>query len=132
MEVSAEENNDVDSGCILLGWDRETTVWDFPRQIYDRFIEFEKSCLPVRFISVHSCCPTSVIMKVMAPVMRALTDKRVRARIMTHDVPESDIVNALSDYGITKAMLPTEMGGDVELNQSEWIADRRAVELQEI
>jgi hypothetical protein len=31
-----------------------------------------------------------------------------------------------------KDMLPTQMGGTIELSQSEWIANRRAVELEEI
>jgi hypothetical protein len=52
-----------------------------------------------------------------------LNDKRTRV-----DVPDSQLLGILSDYGILKEMLPTKMGGTVQLNQAEWIANRRAAE----
>jgi hypothetical protein len=59
-------------------------------------------------------------------------DKRIRSRTLFHDVPESQIVDILSSYGILKEMLPTEMGGTVRLNQAEWMASQRAAESEEI
>lgn len=64
--------------------------------------------------------------------MMALTDKRARARTLIHDVPESDIVKVLENYGILKSMLPTDVGGDVVLDHVGWIAERRVAELDEI
>jgi hypothetical protein len=52
--------------------------------------------------------------------------------VQVHDVSENEIVHALSEYGISREMLPTEMGGTVELNPTEWIAQRRAAEMEEI
>jgi hypothetical protein len=49
-----------------------------------------------------------------------------------HDVAETEILEVLSQYGLEKAMLPTLMGGTVELNLEEWIANRRAVEMEEL
>ena len=57
MEVAAEKTTDIGSDCVLIAFDKTSTIFDFPRAVYDRFIEFEKSCLPVRFVAVHSCCP---------------------------------------------------------------------------
>jgi hypothetical protein len=71
-------------------------------------------------------------MQILKPVLYALMDKRARSRSLYHDVPESEILDVLSGYGILKDMLPVEMGGTVQLDQSEWIANRRAVELEEI
>ena len=62
----------------------------------------------------------------------AFADKRFRARTIAHDVSENEILDVLSKYGIQKEMLPTEMGGSIELNRSEWIANRWAVEMEEI
>jgi len=59
-------------------------------------------------------------------------DTRGRSRIAVHDVPENENAEALSDYGIEKHMLPTEMGGSFEFNPSEWIANRRAAEMEEL
>lgn len=59
------------------------------------------------------------------------TDKRARARTMFHNVPESKIVEKMSTYGILGSMLPTEMGGEIEFSQSEWIEERRVAEMEE-
>lgn len=132
MEVAAEQCPDTESGCVIIGWDRDTSIWDFPRNVYNRVIELEKSCLPIRFVAAHSCCPSSVYMKIMVPVILALTDRRARSRVVVHNVPVSEIIIVLSAYGIQREMLPTIMGGTVELDQQEWIVDRRAAELYEI
>ena len=49
-----------------------------------------------------------------------------------HDVPENKIIAILAQYGILACMLPTEMGGTVKQSQSEWLEQRRAVEMEEI
>lgn len=65
-------------------------------------------------------------------ILMALKTKTTRCRTLFHDVPESEILKVLSNYGILPDMLPMEMGGSVVLNQPEWIANRWAVELEEI
>lgn len=65
-------------------------------------------------------------------VLFALTNKCVRSRVVFHDVPESELLDSLSKFGILKDMVPTDMGGTVLLDRSEWIANRRALEMEEI
>ena len=81
---------------------------------------------------VHICCAPVLLVRLLKPIMKALMDKDARARLIFHDCPESGILDALSEYGIEKHMLPTEMGGLVQLDQTEWIAHRRAIEMEEI
>ena len=60
-------------------------------------------------------------------------EQEFRARTLAHDVPDTEILQVLIKYGISKSMLPTEMGGGLSANhQLEWLANRRAVELEEI
>jgi hypothetical protein len=47
-------------------------------------------------------------------------------------MPDSQVLGELSEYGILEGMLPTEMGGTLELNHPEWIANRRALELEDM
>ena len=56
------------------------------------------------------------------------------AHCLIHDVPENEILGALSEYGISKEILPTMMGGGVDLDVwlPTWIAQRRALEMEEI
>jgi hypothetical protein len=71
-------------------------------------------------------------MKVLKPIALALSDRRARLRTLIHDVPENEILNVLQEYGISKDMLPTGVGGDVIIDMPKWMANRRAVELEEI
>jgi hypothetical protein len=64
--------------------------------------------------------------------MFSVMDKHARSRTLFHDVPESQLLDVLSDYGILKEGLPTEMGGAILLDQAEWMASRRTAELGEI
>jgi hypothetical protein len=66
------------------------------------------------------------------PIIYALLDRTRRSRLVLHNVAESEILEVLSQYGLEKAMLPTQMGGTVELILEEWIANRRAVEMEEL
>jgi len=71
-------------------------------------------------------------MRVMRPIISALTDIRSRARTTFHDVPPNAIIDVLSKYGIQKDMVSTEMGGTVVLDDREWIENRQALELEEL
>jgi hypothetical protein len=71
------------------------------------------------------------VVNIGKPMIYALMDKDTRSRTLFHAVPESQILDVLSGYGILKDMLPTKMGGTVRFDQAEWIANRRAAELQE-
>lgn len=80
----------------------------------------------------HTCCPPKILVWLFKPVAFALLGKEARNRNNMHDIPPEQIADALSSFGITKKMLPTQMGGSIVLNPSEWIAKRRAVEMGEI
>lgn len=71
-------------------------------------------------------------LRVIFPVMSAFLDRESRTRTMAHAVSESEIATVLAEYSITRDVLPTEFGGTVEFNQSKWVAQRRAVEMEEI
>jgi hypothetical protein len=132
IEVLAQANTDVRSGVVATVWDKDFTMWDYDDKLNERTTYFDMNCWPVRIIATHICCPPWFMVKVVKPILYAWVDKRSRSRILFHDVPESQILGVLSDYGILKGMLPTMMGGTVRLDQTEWIASRRAAELGEI
>jgi len=113
-------------------WDKGSTLWDFDHCVYQQIMYFEMNAWPIKLISSHICCTPSFILRIIKPILFALTDKRTRARTNLHNVPESEVLEVLSKYGILRDMLPTEMGGSIELNTYEWIAQRRAAELEEL
>ena len=118
MEVLAEENNDIHSGIVLVVWDKNTSIYDHDRQLYDLFVHFDATCWPVKRLAHHICCPSVFGISLLKPIIYALVERQTRSRIVIHDVPVSRILEVLSSYGIMKHMLPTEMGGTVQLNLS--------------
>jgi hypothetical protein len=68
----------------------------------------------------------------MKPIVFAVMTKEARARTLVHDDENSNYVGVLSQFGITREMLPIEMGGTVRLDQRQWMVERRAIELDEI
>jgi len=129
--VAAQENTDISCGIVQVVCFKGATIWDYDK-IYDRMAEFYSNCFPVKMLASHLCCPPKVITRVITPIVHSFMSKEFRARNLTHDVPWTGIVETLSKYGIEKEMLPTAMGGTIELNQSEWIANRWATELEAI
>lgn len=129
--MASRENNDIASGYVNIVWDKHSTLFDFDRHVYASISRFEKSSWPINVISHHICCSPRFIATMMKPIFFAVTDKRTRSRTLFHDVPENQIIETLWAYGIQENMLPTEMGGSLVLRQSEWIAKRRAIEMEE-
>lgn len=132
IESASSQNKDLVSGIVEIVWDKESTVWEYDPQCYDRWTYFETHAWPVQITAFHVCCPPPFLKRIIVPIMMALTDARARARTIVHDVPESKILDELSSYGILKHMLPKQMGGDLIIDQSHWIMERRAVELEEL
>jgi len=130
LEVAAKDLTNSD--FVWIGWFKNTTMWDFGAVFLQKLIYYEKSCFPIKGVASHICCLPSVVLRILQPFHLALMDSRDRFRIIMHDVPEHEVVEALSNYGIEKRMLPMEMGGSFEYNPSEWIANQRAAEMEEL
>jgi hypothetical protein len=131
MEVVSLQNDDPFSSFVRVAWCKGVTIWDYDR-IYERFAHYEKNCFPVQRAASHVCCPSSFGLKVVKPVLNAVLDKRNRTRVLCHPVSELEILDVLAGYGIPKECLPSEMGGEIPFNQLEWMADRRAAEMEEL
>jgi hypothetical protein len=132
IEVIAQTNIGHQPGFVVVNWAKDFTMWEYDHTLYDGIGRFDKTSWPVKPLAAHFCCPPWILVNVIHPLVNAACDSRIRHRTLVHNVPESQILNVLSSYGIMKDMLPTQMGGTIELSQSEWIANRRAVELEEI
>lgn len=128
IEVTAKQNTDVVSGLVELVYDKHSSVWNYDNRVYPRWTDFETNAWPVQIMAFHVLCPPPFIKRVIFPIMMALTDQRARARTLIHDIPEEDIVSTMAKYGVLKYMLPTNVGGDVMIDQSRWIEERRAAE----
>ena len=132
VEVMSQDNTDVNSGYVQVVWNKDATVYDYNIQSYRRLMYFQQSCWPLKVVATHVCCSPRSSLSVIKPIVFALMRKGNRSRSIMHDVPEDKIMSVLAQYGILGSMLPTEMGGTMEQSQSEWLEQRRAIEMEEI
>lgn len=77
-------------------------------------------------------CARFMLMLVLTLAFFDCDGQEFRARTLAHDVPDTEILQVLANYGISKAILPSEMGGSLTGHQLEWMANRWAAELEEI
>jgi hypothetical protein len=121
------------ASMVNLIWDLDSTLFDFDRYLYEKLSMCRAECWPVKFECRHLCCARRLAARILLPVVLAFQSKQWRARFVVHNVAQEDIVSALSEYGITKEMLPSDtFRGALQFDQAEWIDQRRAAELKEI
>jgi len=132
MEVASQVTMDVSSGFIYIARDKCTSVAAFDLKVFRRIVDLERDCFPVKMVASHICSLPLFTRKVVKPIIFAMMSKRTRSRSRLHDVAEKDCAQVLSNFGITNDMLPTDMGGTLELNITEWVSQRQAVELKDI
>ena len=132
MECAAQECTDIRSGFVYIGNSKDASVWDFGAKVFARLSHFETKCWPIRFVAAHMCGSSSTLSRIISPVMKALMDRRGRSRMLIHAAQGDELFDVLAEFGILRHMLSVEMGGLVQLDQAEWIAHRRAVEMEEI
>lgn len=113
-------------------WLKDVSIFDYDQKVFDRALTYFQNVWPVKSIAAHLCCPSGIFVRYVVPIVHAVIDTWIRSRTRVHNVPESEIVSTLHEYGIQKEMLPTVMGGSLELDPSGWIAHRRAVEMEEL
>lgn len=101
------------------------------RHVFLPVVYLATNVWPIRPPSGHTCCPPKALVWLFKPIAFALLGKEARNRNTMHNIPPEQIADELSSFGITKEMLPIQMGGSVQLDPSEWIAKRRAVEMEE-
>ena len=155
MEIVVREGG---SGFVVLDWLKNATLFDFgtyelvllcvcssyitaltngfepsvDRHVFLPIIYLCNNCWPIRPLPGHTCCPPKILVWLFKPIAFAMQGKELRTRNTMHDVPSEKVAESLLPFGITKEMLPVHMGGSLQLNPSDWIAKRRAMEMEEI
>lgn len=120
------------SSYSLLFNFRSTTIYDYDSKVSDKIVYLFRQCFPLKTMPTHICCAHPLLVRILKPLMKALMNKETRQRFLVHSARPDGILGVLSEYGIPPEVLPAEMGGAIQLDQSEWIATRRAIEMEEI
>jgi hypothetical protein len=92
-----------------------------------------RDCLPIKIRAMHISLPQAKIKPVfpfIIPVVKYLAGKYIRRRMVLHSGSEDLIVMSLIKYGLSRSIIPFEVGGDYRWQEfhAEWLANRLLVE----
>jgi hypothetical protein len=127
-------------GLIIVGYPHHAKFSQFDRLLAKSILSSAQGCLPVRLSAFHVCHPPSFF-RIIYGFLQMFLSQRLKQRIHIHysqhpqqqqsvsslndDDNESSIVQVLSTrFDIPKSHLPTELGGDLAMDQTAWLENR--------
>lgn len=86
--------------------------------------------MPIRMRAGHLFEPSPIMHYAIYPAMKYLFSREMRLRWVLHmDSGDKDKFNKeLEEYNLSLDMLPTEVGGQFEVNLARWVGQRSIVE----
>lgn len=132
IELAASENTEKHGGYVEVIWMHGFSIFDYDKAVFDRMAMHFQLYWPARPVAFHVCCPSTPVFRTVMPIIHALLNRWFRSRVLVHNVSPESIMNVLREYGILPEMLPAKMGGTLDLDTDEWIAQRRAAEMEEL
>ena len=108
----------------MVGDPGRSKLAQFDRRITKQLLSALKGALPIRvsaFLIVHPPAFASIVL----PIAKMFMNERMRKRIQLFRGQDEAVLAELDKkYGITKEMLPTQIGGNVKIQHKEWIKKR--------
>jgi hypothetical protein len=110
-------------GVIFMIYPHNARLAQFDRTQAKMNIESIKGCLPVRVSAFHICHPPTFF-AIVFPIFKLCLGDRMRKRVRVHSGSEQKVLKALEAFGLTKDVLPSDLGGNIVLDHEQWLADR--------
>mmetsp|Transcript_13720 Transcript_13720/g.20761 ORF Transcript_13720/g.20761 Transcript_13720/m.20761 type:complete len:129 (+) Transcript_13720:345-731(+) len=128
MEACADLSNDKVT-ISLVANQKNAILGNFSRKFALYAYESERRYLPIRANGGHICYPNVVFRNVIAPVVKIMIGRRHRLMLQFHHGLQKDVLSRLQDFGISKEIVPYDLGGDLKLDVVAWLEKRRALDL---
>lgn len=111
-------------GVVFVGYPRNVQLSQFDPKLIQANIGYVKSSLPLRLSGMHVCHPPSFF-GVIFPVVQYMLASYLQ-HLHVHQGSDEQVLDQLSVFGLPKQGLPTELGGDFQLDHSAWLQERRS------
>jgi len=125
LHAALEEEETQKHGVVFLIYPHKARFKQFDRQLAKMNMESLKEAIPVRMSALHICHPPGFI-NLLLPIMKLLMGERLRKRIKFHTGSTENVLNSLETYGLTKDVVPTDLGGNIAIDMEGWLEDRKA------
>mmetsp|Transcript_1052 Transcript_1052/g.1326 ORF Transcript_1052/g.1326 Transcript_1052/m.1326 type:complete len:299 (-) Transcript_1052:209-1105(-) len=108
------------NGLIIISFDiypNSPSSENFDRKLSSALLHFIRNCSPFRTVAIHHFFDSSILGFIIQFVMY-LMGKEFRQRYCLHRglISNKERIAALDKFGITREMLPTIMGGTIQLS----------------
>jgi hypothetical protein len=125
IHAALEDETTQKRGIIFMIYPHNSKLGQFDRAQSKMNAESIQGCLPVRVSGFHICYPPTFF-AIVIPIFKIFLGNRLRKRIRVHSGSEQNVLKALEQFGLTKDVLPSDLGGNIVLDHEQWLADRLA------
>ena len=116
-------------GIVVVGYPHHAKLSYLDRKLMKMNVESLSGCIPVRLGGFHICHPPWFFGKVAFPLMKLVMPERMRKRVRVHVGSEEKVLKELEEVGMGREVLPSEIGGDVVLDNDGWMQERKMAAL---
>jgi hypothetical protein len=106
-------------------WPHHIKLSQFDKKLFKMNADSIRSCIPIRMTALYLCHPPKIF-SIIFPIIKVFMGDIIKKRLRVHSGTEEAVLKKLEETGLTKDMLPAQVGGDVEIDMVKWIAERRA------
>lgn len=125
LHAALENESTQEKGIVFLVYLRDTYVRHFDRSLVKLLVNAIKGVLPVRVSAIH-IFHAPYLFEVLFDVVSMLLGERLTKRIKMYPGEDEVIQVKLMDFRILPSRLPVELGGALNLDQDQWIAERES------
>lgn len=112
-------------GIIFIGHPKGAKLGQFDRLLVKQMLSSIQGALPTRLSAFHVCQPPPFV-KIVLPIAKLFMTERTKKRLCIHFGSKESVCEKLQGYGMTKASIPQNLGGDAPLDICAWLDQRRA------
>mmetsp|Transcript_31568 Transcript_31568/g.52114 ORF Transcript_31568/g.52114 Transcript_31568/m.52114 type:complete len:284 (-) Transcript_31568:178-1029(-) len=119
---------DVDTqkkGLVVIVYPKKAKFTQLDRGLAKLNMESIKGCIPVRMSAIHLCHPPTFF-RIVFPIFRLFMGERLVKRFRLHSGSEESVLGKLASFSVTKDAVPSEIGGNIVLDHTGWLEDRKA------
>lgn len=127
IHVALEDEETQKKGLVGLLYPKKAKLTQLDRALAKLNMEAMKGCLPIRVSAMHLCHPPTFF-RIVFPIFKLFMGERIVKRFRVHSGSEGAVLEKLASFGLSKDLVPTELGGNVVLDHKAWVAERKAGE----
>ena len=131
LETVLEDSNLRRRGIVFLSTGKDSQRKHFNRKFAQLRREAE-SCSAIHVRGVHLCHPSTMMHYVIYPIIKYFMPRDFRLRFRLHSGTVNEVLQALEGYCLPRDKVPTELGGEVNLDMNQWVLNRTTIETSRI